>query len=111
MSGQKSTTPPSPIDLALYVHPERPGRYVWAIDVRSINRPGLMQRGSVDHEPEKDQGQQIGVVAGAMAEMLCEKYNDPIEPSDIAKLATDYYYQVMHALVEGNRNGTSSCPS
>jgi hypothetical protein len=57
-------------------------------------KPGVMRRGILEWE-RSNQAQQVGILAGAIAEELCEHYSDTIDPSDCARAAMAAYTKVM----------------
>lgn len=66
--------------------------------VRSSVNPTLKKIGEFEQanaRSEKKTAQLIGVLAGAMAEELCEQYDDTIDPSNAARAAVEAYTEMM----------------
>jgi hypothetical protein len=62
--------------------------------VPSAVKPGLQGRAEVPLDTGRDQSQQVGLVAGATAEYLCENYDDIIDPSTMVKTAMECYAEL-----------------
>lgn len=56
-------------------------------------RPQLKNKGIVELKDANEQV--VGVLAGALAEQLCDRYNDTVEPSQAAKDAMEAYRELM----------------
>lgn len=86
----------SPLDLPRTVRIRlcrRPdGTYYWQISVRSIVRPNLLRNGIV--EANNSNPQLVGILAGALAEELCERYADKLDPSSVARAAISLFKEM-----------------
>lgn len=71
------------------------GSYYFEVLVSSTRKPGFKLKTIVEFEKGVDQSQQIGLTAGALAEEMCERYGDGIDPSIAALEAIDTYEAVM----------------
>jgi len=67
------------------------------IFVRSEIRPNLLKKGIVEHgvTSQAKECQGVGILAGAMAEELCNQFNDTLEPSAVAQGAMDCYTELV----------------
>ena len=67
------------------------------IFVRSKVRPNLSKKGIVEHGvcTQAKECQGVGVLAGAMAEELCDQHSDTLEPSAVAQAAMDCYEELV----------------
>lgn len=67
---------------------------VW---VRSSVRPELLAMGIIEHgeHTKLKERQLVGALAGAIAENLCAKYRDTLEPSAVARAAISAYDEVV----------------
>lgn len=78
---------------------QRPNRTrFFQVLVRSHVKPHLKKIGELEdttHGSEKKLAQKIGVLAGAMAEQLCEEYKDDVEPSNVARAAMEAFREMM----------------
>lgn len=70
------------------------GSLYLSVFVRSERRPSLQLMGILEHE-KTDQGQKVGMLAGALSEELCERYADTIDPSIAAREAIGAYRRLM----------------
>jgi hypothetical protein len=66
----------------------------WELKVSSEVRPGLKSVGILEHV-RTNQRQHLGTLGGAMAEELCEKYNDTLDPSSVASVAMEAYDEIV----------------
>lgn len=66
----------------------------WELKVHCQVRPGLKSVGVLEHT-RVSQRQHLGTLGGAMAEELCEKYSDTLEPSAVAKAAMEAYDELV----------------
>ena len=66
----------------------------YEVYVASAVKPGLLNKGIMEFE-RGNQSQKVGALAGALAEMFCEKYSDTIDPSSCAKNGIDAYEELM----------------
>lgn len=62
--------------------------------VSSEIRPGLMSTSTLEFE-NSSQAQHIGILVGSLAEYLCEKYSDTIEPSACAREGIQIYQELI----------------
>lgn len=65
--------------------------------MRSVIHPrtkriGIIEQGKRTTAQER---QHVGVLAGAIAEELCEAYGDTLEPSAVARSAMEAYSELM----------------
>lgn len=66
------------------------------VRVRSEVKPRVKKVGIFEKmEDGKREAQKIAILAGAMAEELCEQYNDTLDPSNVAKAAVEAYREVL----------------
>jgi hypothetical protein len=63
--------------------------------VRSVVKPMLKNKGILEFERGINQRGVIGTLAGALAEALCEKYSDTLDPSTVAATAEKAYARLM----------------
>ena len=70
------------------------GTYYFSVLVPSKVKPRLFKQGIIEFK-RSDQSQVIGALAGALAEELCEQYNDTLDPSSCAHSAMDAYVELM----------------
>ncbi|KPJ90657.1 MAG: hypothetical protein AMS18_10285 [Gemmatimonas sp. SG8_17] len=70
------------------------GSYYFSVLVPSKVKPRLFKQGIVEFE-RRDQAQVVGALAGALAEELCDQYNDKLDPSSCAHSAMDAYVELM----------------
>lgn len=74
---------------------QRPDRSIyWELSVRSQVRPNLLRIGNIELE-RRDQTAKVMVLAAAIAEELCEKYGDTLDPSTVAVTARDCYREIL----------------
>ena len=66
----------------------------WEVMVRSGVRPRLLKVGILEFE-RRDQAEKIMVLAGALAEELCEQYHDTLDPGSVARAARDCYRELL----------------
>lgn len=66
----------------------------WELKVRSEIKPNLKSVGILEHTPT-NQRQHLGTLGGAMAEELCTKYQDTIEPTAVARAAMEAYDELV----------------
>lgn len=82
---------PKTVRIRLCRRPD--GTHYWQISVRSIVRPTLLRNGII--EAAAANSQLVGCLAGALAEELCERYNDKLDPSSVANTATQLFQQLQ----------------
>jgi len=80
------------VELALFQREDK--SYYWELKVSSEIKPGLKSVGILEFE-KANQRQHLGTLGGAMAEELCEKYSDTIEPTAIANATMDAYDEII----------------
>ena len=66
----------------------------WELKVCSEVKPNLKSVGILEHALT-NQRQHLGSLGGAMAEELCEKYQDSLEPSAVARAAMEAYDELV----------------
>lgn len=66
----------------------------WEVMVRSRLMPRLLKVGIIEFE-KRDQANKIMVLAGALAEELCEQYKDTLDPGSVARTARDCYRELL----------------
>lgn len=74
--------------------------------VSSVVKPGLKNKGILEFS-RSNQKKEVAVLAGALAEDFCDKYNDTADPRD-AFLAAERAYDKVMALLLGS--GTAPTP-
>lgn len=78
------------VELKLMQRPDRTQYFeVW---VRSAARPRLQRATIVERNFQAEA--RIEVAAGAIAEELCEKYNDTLDPSEVARAARQAFLEL-----------------
>jgi hypothetical protein len=67
------------------------------VGVRSQIRPVIRKWGIVEHGEHSPQleRQKVGVLAGALAELLCRDLRDTLEPSGAARAALEAYDEMV----------------
>jgi len=80
------------IDLRLMQRQDK--TLYFELRVRSRVNPRLKLLGIQEFE-SGNQAQKIGILAGAMAEELCEGHQDTLEPSAAARAAMEAYKELM----------------
>lgn len=67
------------------------------VGVRSVVRPCIRKWGIIEHREHSPQAerQKVGVLAGALAELLCRDFRDTIEPSGAARAALEAYDEMV----------------
>lgn len=63
--------------------------------VRSNIKPMLKNKGILEFERGINQRGTVGILAGALAEQLCERYGDTLDPSTVAATAERAYARLM----------------
>ena len=65
-------------------------------NVRSV--PQLKAKGIHEHGQDETstEGQKLGLLAGALAEGLCERYGDTLDPGACARAAIDAHRELMN---------------
>lgn len=66
----------------------------WEVGVRSEVKPTVIKIGMLEFGNSNEQ-QKLGILAGAVAEQLCEEYQDTVEPSAVAHTAMEVYQELM----------------
>ena len=66
----------------------------YEVYVASSVKRGLLNKGIMEFE-RGNQSQKIAALAGALAEIFCEKYSDTIDPSECARNGFDAYSELM----------------
>jgi hypothetical protein len=68
----------------------------WELSVRSEVKPRVLKIGIMEFggNTEKER-QQLGVLGGALAEELCEQYNDTLEPSGVARATMEAHKELL----------------
>ncbi|RKZ20175.1 hypothetical protein DRQ50_00015 [bacterium] len=71
--------------------------FYYDVLVHSNVKPGLRMKGI--HEAFKDdastEAQRLGLLAGGLAELLCDRYGDTIEPSACARAAVTAHQELL----------------
>ena len=67
----------------------------FAVLVRSKVKIGLKNKGILEFKKGLNQRGAVGILAGSLAEMFCEKYSDTLDPSDTAAAAERAYSKLM----------------
>ena len=67
------------------------------VGVRSVTRPSIRKWGIIEHREHSPQAerQKVGVLAGALAELLCRDFRDTLEPSGAARAALEAYDEMV----------------
>lgn len=92
--------PGGQVKLTLHRRPNKTQYY--KVRVYSKVKPNSAFEGIEEWEPE-DQAQRIGVLAGALAEELCVRFQDTIDPSDCAHAGVRAYRR-LRAQIEKATN-------
>lgn len=79
-----------------------PGTGDLLVQVHSWARPGAIKQGRLARGAQLDLmpaalAQRCGVVAGAVAEMLCDQFGDRLDPSECARVAVEQASQLLAA--------------
>lgn len=75
------------------------GHYV-VVSVESQMKPGLECNGEIllNDSNAADMRRRVNILGGVLAERLCEKYGDQMDPGECAKAASEAWTDVMHAV-------------
>ena len=68
------------------------------IKVFSVVKPDVHREGVINLPSRKNLDRKVAVLAGAIAEELCEQYGDPLDPGVIANLAVSAYHDCANRL-------------
>jgi len=83
-------TPKPTVQLSLFQRPD--STKYWEVRVRSNIRLGVARLGFL---PFPATPQSISILAGALAEELCEQYRDTLDPSEVARTAQECYREIL----------------
>lgn len=77
----------------------RAGHYV-IVSVSSAVKPGIEKNGELEFNANSaaEMRKRVNTLAGALAEMLCEKYGDTIDPGECAKAASEAWSDTLAAV-------------
>ena len=78
------------VQLSLFQRPNN--SLYWEVRVRCTLRP-VARLGFL--EQYKATEQTVGVLAGALAEELCERYHDTLDPSECDRIAREAYREII----------------
>lgn len=81
------------IELSLKQRPDKTVYY--EVKVRSEVKPYLKCVGIVEHKEGDNNIHRVGLLAGALAEQLCEKYDDTLDPGNVYLTCVEFYRQMM----------------
>ena len=99
MSGKKDTMPPLKLVLKKWSESATSLKsvYFWRVHVRSNVREGLYRFKDL---PITSTDVEIQMEAAALAEQLCEKYNDTVDPDAIYKAMKDLAVSMRRAMIQ-----------
>lgn len=79
------------VEVRLMKRQDRSYYYEVLVSSATRRRPQLKVKGILEAPTS---AQQVGVLAGALAEILCERYDDRLEPSEVAHAAANTFSEL-----------------
>ena len=101
LKGPENKGAPRPCNVHVILKKEN-GEQLAEVRVHSLRKPDLHLMMTIERKgTDKTMRRLCGISAGAMAEKLCDDYNDNLDPDEVAKLAGLAYQECADAVRRG----------